>query len=180
MDRPVQACEWAVWRAAETTGRGAGRASRALAGLHWCFLTILHLPISAGCQGPGAELLQPALGSMQPVAEAGAPACPGSAAAVAGLHSRHTEHSSQDGGPARVPSCLQPALRLVRECSTSQAPGRPTRSMSRSGQPRRACTGAEGGKPLQVPSRPSHRSRGRNDAYSFHLQAEGWTPPLSA
>lgn len=79
--------------------------------------------------------------------------------------------------------CL-PAFNQLFGLSVSAPPpgpqGGPRGPGPESGQPRRACTGAEGGKPLQVPSRPSHRSRGRNDAYSFHLQAEGWTPPLSA
>lgn len=106
---------------------------------------------------------------MQPVAEAGALDSPGSTAAVAGLHSCHPEHSPQDGGPARVPSCLQPALRPVRECSTSRALGRPPQC-PQSGQARRACTGDR--KPPWVPSRASSQSQGRSGVCSLCLKAK--------
>lgn len=54
------------------------------------------------------------------MAEAGAVACPGSSAAVAGLYPRHPEHTAQDGGSACVPSYFQPPLRLVCECRVGE------------------------------------------------------------
>lgn len=102
---------------------------------------------------------------MQPVAEAGALDRLASSAAVAGLHARHPEHPPQDGGPARVPSHLQPALRPVRECSTCSAP--PPGPQSE--QPRRPCEGRGWGPP-GLPSRAASQSRGGSDARSCALK----------
>lgn len=92
------------------------------------------------------------------MAEAGALDRAGPSAAVAGLRARHPEYPPQDGGPARVPARLQPALWPVRECSASSAP--PPGPQSE--QLRRPCVGGRG-------PRGSEQSQDRSDACSCPL-----------